>query len=117
MDIERLRLSLKALANDTRLRMVNLLNQKELMVKDICSILGVSQPTASKNLERLLLLKIVTTRREGNFIFYKLNVSSEYGRIIQFLLSEFSDVEVFKDDKGKLVSPKEKETVVAGEKK
>lgn len=102
MDLETLRFTLKALANDTRLRMFNLLNQKELTVTDICAVLGVSQPTVSKQLMRLLLLKILTSRREGNFVYYKLDGSSEYGRIIQFIISSSNDLEVFKSDKEKL---------------
>lgn len=106
MDLETLRFTLKALANDTRLRMFNLLNQRELTVTDICAILGVSQPTASKQLMRLLLLKILTSRRDGNFVYYKLDGSSEYGRIIQFIISASDDLEVFKNDKERLVNLK-----------
>jgi DNA-binding transcriptional ArsR family regulator len=106
MDLETLRFTLKALANDTRLRMFNLLNQRELTVTDICAILGVSQPTASKQLMRLLLLKILTSKRDGNFVYYKLDGSSEYGRIIQFIISASDDLEVFKNDKERLVNLK-----------
>lgn len=102
MDLDTLRFTLKALANDTRLRMFNLLNQKELTVTDICAVLGISQPTVSKQLMRLLLLKILTSRREGNFVYYKLDGSSEYGRIIQFIISASNDLEAFKADKEKL---------------
>jgi len=106
MDLETLGFTLKALANETRLRMFNLLNQKELTVTDICAVLGVSQPTVSKQLMRLLLLKILTSKREGNFVYYKLDGSSEYGRIIQFIISASDDLEVFKNDKARLGSLK-----------
>lgn len=102
MDLETLGFTLKALANETRLRMFNLLNQKELTVTDICAVLGVSQPTVSKQIMRLLLLKILTSKREGNFVYYKLDGSSEYGRIIQFIISASDDLEVFKNDKARL---------------
>lgn len=102
MDLDTLRFTLKALANDTRLRMFNLLNQRELTVTDICAVLGVSQPTASKQLMRLIPLKILTSRREGNFVYYKLDGSSEYGRIIQFVISASGELEVLKGDKEKL---------------
>jgi ArsR family transcriptional regulator len=86
--------------------MFNLLIQRELTVTDICDILGVSQPTVSKQLMRLLLLKILTSRRDGNFVYYKLDGSSECGRIIQFIISASADLEVLKNDKEKLVNLK-----------
>lgn len=105
MDIEILKLTLKALANETRLRMLNLLRCKEMTVKEMCLILGVSQPTVSKHLLRLLMLKIVRAKREGNCIFYNLDMNSEYGKIAQLILSEMSNMEVLKHDEEKLHVP------------
>lgn len=102
MDIEILKLTLKTLANDARLRILNLLKEKELTVKDMCMLLGVSQPTVSKHLQRLLMLKIVKGKREGNCIYYKFDSSSEYGKIAELILSEMKNFEVFKHDEEKM---------------
>ena len=104
MDIEMLKLTLKALANETRLRMLNLLKCKEMTVKEMCQNLGVSQPTVSKHLLRLLMLKIVKAKRGGNCIYYNLDIHSEYGKVAQLILSEMGEVEMFKKDEEKLHS-------------
>ncbi|MDD5081188.1 MAG: metalloregulator ArsR/SmtB family transcription factor [Candidatus Omnitrophica bacterium] len=99
MDVKNLRQILKALGDDTRLRIINLLSKKELTVKEICRILKKSQPTISKHLIRLRLLKIVIDRREGNFIYYRLNLSSFQGDILEFLIFKFSHLDIFINDK------------------
>ena len=89
---------MKALADDTRLRIVSLLCHQEMTVKRICNTLRVSQSTTSKHLTRLRLLKIVIDRRQGNFIYYKLNRDSDQGKIVNFIISRFGDGETFSDD-------------------
>jgi len=102
MFLKDLRLALKALGEDTRLRIVNILQKKELTVKEICYALQVSQPSCSKHLARLRLLEIVIDRREGNLIFYRLNSDSAQSRIVSFVLKENEDLPEFKKDIKKL---------------
>lgn len=90
--LKKIRQILKALADDTRLRILNLLFEKELTVKAICKILNISQSAASKHLTRLRLLKMVIDRREGNFVYYRLNLDLKENKIIQFIFSEFSNL-------------------------
>ena len=104
MTLKRLRQILKALAEDTRLRIVNILQYKELTVKDICTILRVKQPTISKHLVRLRLLRIVRDRREGNYVYYGLFRDSGNGKIARSILSKFKNLEVFKHDLAKIRS-------------
>ena len=101
MDIKYLRQFLKALGDDTRLRLIFLLGEKELMVKELQSILTVSQPIISKHLSRLRLLKIVTDRRKGNRIYYSLNtkMDEDYHKTILFFLERFSSLERFRMDR------------------
>jgi len=47
-------------------------------------------------------LKIVNDRREGNCIYYSPASDVELGKIINFLLSEFNNMEVFKKDRESL---------------
>ena len=104
MTLKRLRQILKALAEDTRLRIVNILQYKELTVKDISTILRVKQPTISKHLGRLRLLRIVYDRREENYVYYGLFCDSENGKIAQSIISKFKNLEVFKQDLVKIRS-------------
>ena len=89
MTLKRLRQTLKALADDTRLRIIVLLNARDMTVKDICAALKVSQPTISKHLLKMRLLGIVTDRREGNCVYYGLNRTADQHKIVRFLLREF----------------------------
>lgn len=63
-----------ALANDVRLRCVMLLaRQGELCVCELTHALKLSQPKVSRHLATLRELGIVTDRRDGLWIYYRLH--------------------------------------------
>jgi ubiquinone/menaquinone biosynthesis C-methylase UbiE len=62
---------LKALAEDTRLRIVSLCGHAELAVRDISQILGQSQPRVSRHLKLLLDAGVLERNREGIWAFYR----------------------------------------------
>lgn len=64
----------KCLSDETRLRIVMLLNNKELCVCELCHIMDVSQPKVSKHLSKLKALGIVKTHRDAQWIFYHLDI-------------------------------------------
>lgn len=65
---------LKTLAEPTRLRIMLLLNAAdELCVCDLHSILGISQPKISRHLQPLRVNGLVNDRREGIWVYYRLN--------------------------------------------
>jgi len=64
----------KALADDTRVKIVYALTQEdELCVCDVASIIGSSVATASHHLRLLRLMRLVRSRREGKMMFYSLH--------------------------------------------
>lgn len=64
----------KAMADDTRQKIMNLLCCQWLCVGDVVEKLGdVTQPTVSHHLAILREAGLVHTRREGKQIFYSLN--------------------------------------------
>ncbi len=63
----------KALADPTRVRIIGLLAHVELCVGDLCLVLGMSQPAVSHQLRVLRNLRIVTSRKQGKHVFYKLD--------------------------------------------
>lgn len=64
----------KAMADDTRQKIMQLLCCHSLCVSDVVARLGdVSQPTVSHHLSILRDAGLVYTRREGKQIFYSLN--------------------------------------------
>lgn len=63
----------KALADETRLRIVGLLANRECSVEEIAATLEVKEPTVSHHLNRLKELDLVRMRAEGNTHLYRLN--------------------------------------------
>ncbi len=64
--------ALKAIAEETRLRVVALLDHGELTVTDLTEILGQSQPRVSRHLRLLVDAGLVTKHREGTWVFFRL---------------------------------------------
>ena len=64
--------ALKAIAEETRLRIVALLAHGELTVTDLTEILGQSQPRVSRHLRLLVDAGLVTRHREGTWVFFRL---------------------------------------------
>ena len=63
---------LKALANETRLRIIDRLGRGECHVGELVAIAGVDQSTVSKHLATLRSVGLVEDDRRGNTVFYRL---------------------------------------------
>jgi len=62
----------KVLANDTRIRLLHhLVRSGEASVSGIAKTLGMKPQAVSNQLQRLSDTRMVSSRREGNNIFYK----------------------------------------------
>jgi ArsR family transcriptional regulator, arsenate/arsenite/antimonite-responsive transcriptional repressor len=60
----------KALADDTRQQILQMLLENEMPVNDIVAAFEVSQPTISHHLNVLKQMGLVTSRRDGKQVFY-----------------------------------------------
>jgi len=67
----------KALADTTRLRILNLLLAGEVCVCDIHDTLGIPQPKASRHLAYLRASGLVDARRDGQWVHYTLSNSGD----------------------------------------
>lgn len=81
-----------ALADRTRLRLLNLMNGREVCVCYLVEILGQSQPKISRHLAYLRRAGIVAARREGKWIHYRIVSPKHTGaaRILSETLSSLS---------------------------
>jgi len=61
-----------ALADPTRLRLLNLMNGREVCVCYFVEILGQSQPKISRHLAYLRKAGVVAARREGKWMHYRI---------------------------------------------
>lgn len=63
----------KALGNESRLKIIGLLAERERTVGEMAALLGVKEPTVSQHLDMLKHVGLVKARPEGNFRFYSLD--------------------------------------------
>ena len=91
----------KALADATRLRILNLLLHGELCVCDIQHVLDATQPNVSRHLAYLKNAGLVCDRRDGYRIFYRLAGSKDGAkqRLYRFLREICADDDQFKADR------------------
>jgi ArsR family transcriptional regulator len=64
--------AVKALSDETRLRMVNLLHQKECCVCEVMQVLKISQSRASRNLNLLRDAGFLSVRKDGLWSYYSI---------------------------------------------
>jgi ArsR family transcriptional regulator len=62
----------KALADQTRLRLINLIGDDEVCVCFFVEVLQINQPKISRHLAYLRRAGVVSARREGKWIHYRL---------------------------------------------
>ena len=63
----------KALADETRQKILVMLLEREMPVGDIVDAFTMSQPTISHHLNVLKRFHLVTSRKEGQQVFYAIN--------------------------------------------
>lgn len=95
---------LKALADETRLRLVALLAHGELCVCHLEGALGAAQPTVSRHLAVLRHAGVVRARREGTWVYYTLAEPADAaaGRVMRAIVSEFADAPTLARDLARL---------------
>lgn len=67
---------LKALADDVRLEILEILRKEEMNVTDITKRCSLSRPAISHHLQILKRAKILESRKEGKEIYYSVNMQT-----------------------------------------
>ncbi|BBB90062.1 MAG TPA: metalloregulator ArsR/SmtB family transcription factor [Methylomusa anaerophila] len=62
---------LKALADETRMRMLSLLYQETLCVCDLEAILKLSQSNASRHLTKLKNARLITSEKQAQWVYHR----------------------------------------------
>lgn len=95
---------LKAAGEETRLRLLFLLAQGELSVKDFTEILGQSQPRISRHLKLLADANMVTRHAEGAWAYYRLTATGAGSALVEWMVAHTTpEAEDVKADREKLV--------------
>ena len=90
----------KAFSDSTRLRLLNLLAQREHCVCEFQSILRVAQPKISRHLAYLRRSGLVKTRRNGKWIYYSLAPAANpvHTSLLRCLRGCFTEIGFLQDD-------------------
>jgi len=110
--IRKARQILKSFADDTRLRIINLLhNKKDISVGEMCEVLDKNQPNISKHLTRLRLTGVVGDIREGNNVRYFLArpTNTAHRELVKSIIKGLAGLPVFKEDIDKLNKLRDKD--------
>ena len=97
-----LELFFAALADRTRLRLLNLMRSGEVCVCFFAETLDTNNPKISRHLAYLKRAGLVAGRRDGKWMHYRINEPADPGKakILNDLLATFeADVQMQKDEK------------------
>jgi ArsR family transcriptional regulator len=94
----------QALADRTRLRLLNLMGDQEICVCYFVEILGQPQPKISRHLAYLRSAGIVSARREGKWIHYRIVMPANEGaaKVLRQMLDWFKQEREMQADRARL---------------
>ncbi len=96
--MENLLAALKALSDETRLRIINLLYNGELCVCDIMETLQISQAKASRHLIYLKNAGLVKDRRAAQWVWYALAKDERLQFIDKLVFDNLRQIELYQQD-------------------
>jgi ArsR family transcriptional regulator, arsenate/arsenite/antimonite-responsive transcriptional repressor len=93
----------KVLSDETRIRILALLYNKELCVCQLCGIMNESQPKISKHLAKLRDLGFVKIERKEKFIYYYLDFENKlFEEILKTIVDNNKYYQIIKNDMDKI---------------
>jgi ArsR family transcriptional regulator len=100
---------MKALGDETRLRILNLLNTGELCVCEIEYLLDINQSNASRHLNKLAVINLIKYEKRALYVYYSINkkVLEEYPFLSIFFSKEINKLDKCKVDLERLDKYKE----------
>ena len=95
---------LKALADENRMRILNLLFEKELCVCELETVLGISQSNASRHLLKLKQVKIISSSKDAQWVHYKASDEfiAQHASLVEYLKTNMAQTTLFLEDSRKL---------------
>jgi len=103
---EQMELLFRALADRTRLRLLNLMGAGEVCVCFFVEVLGTNQPKISRHLAYLRRAGVVAARREGKWMHYRVSVPEDEhaARVFAEVLKWLGENREMQKDRARLVS-------------
>jgi ArsR family transcriptional regulator len=105
LEVRSLAQLMKALGDETRLRVVALLAHGELCVCHVQAALELTQPNVSRLFAVLRAAGVVEARREGNWIYYRLaeQENEDRRRLLRSIVQGFAQRDVLRRDVERLL--------------
>jgi ArsR family transcriptional regulator len=96
----------RALADPTRLRLLNLIADREICVCYLVEILRMNQPKVSRHLAYLRRAGIVASRREGKWMHYRLAMPDDEAAaaVLREVLRQVQPMPAMRRDASRLTS-------------
>lgn len=100
----------KALADETRLRILNLLHKEALCVCDLEAILNLSQSNASRHVTKLKTARIITGEKQAQWIYYRVDnqILERYTFLRELLEKELKQAFQYQKDLDRLRTYRER---------
>lgn len=95
---------LKALAHENRVRILNLLRERELCVCELENIMKINQSNVSRHLNKLRQSGIIKSKQKAQWVYYYLNEEfiKNHPFIKEIFREELDDLEICQDDNRRL---------------
>jgi ArsR family transcriptional regulator, arsenate/arsenite/antimonite-responsive transcriptional repressor len=96
----------KALADRTRLRLLNLMGEGEVCVCFFVEVLGTNQPKISRHLAYLRRAGVVAARREGKWMHYRVSAPEDprAARVFEEVMAWLRDDRDMQKDRARLAN-------------
>jgi len=92
----------KALSDETRLRIIKILENGELCVCDINAALDIIQPKGSFHLKVLKRTGLIKDRKQGKWMYYSINSADPFKKFLILSVSDRMRDDVVEQDKKRL---------------
>ncbi|MCG8502035.1 MAG: metalloregulator ArsR/SmtB family transcription factor [Firmicutes bacterium] len=91
---------IKALGDETRIRILNILRHSEACVGEIEHLLGIQQSNASRHLNKLSNAGMITYQKKAQWVYYQLNekILTDYPFIKTLLDHELDKIQQYQED-------------------
>ncbi|HBQ84906.1 MAG TPA: transcriptional regulator [Syntrophomonas sp.] len=101
---------LKALSDENRLRILNLLRNERLCVGELETVLNMTQSNVSRHLIKLRNIEMITQQKKAQWVYYQINHSfkKRHPILLEFLYKELDKMAQCKKDLDNLSNYKQK---------
>jgi ArsR family transcriptional regulator, arsenate/arsenite/antimonite-responsive transcriptional repressor len=89
---------LKALSDETRLRIVNLLYDREMCVCDIMESLHITQTKASRHLAVLKSSGLVSDRKSAQWVYYSIVKDDSLSFVDAIVFGSLRETDAYRED-------------------